>query len=415
MLFFAPLARRPIAFLWGSQLLTSTAEELYRVAMFWLAATLVGSAAGYIAATQQLMVFAVGLFGGVLVDRWNSRKAMVSVDIVRALALLVIPGVTLIWGVQLWTLFFVAAIVWGARGVHNPALQAVLPRIEPSRDVLLALNGLLDTTKRLARILGPGMAGGIALFVPIEQFFTVIAGIFALSAVAVAALKSHMPQGRPPPIPGARRGIAGLIEDFVAGVRTVRGHRLMVWSFHAVWVTNVLWTMAFTLGIVLLVQEKLPGHLGAYGLIVAAYGVGNLAGNFILASLRYGPQIWCVFPGRIVLGLGFFGMAFVSDVPLLMLSAGIAAVGGTMGDLPFLALMQREFNPSQIGRIYGLKMTIESAGGVVGALAAAPLLGAFSAATVVGGAGVTLIAFGALTAWLTRADIAKRIARDPIL
>jgi hypothetical protein len=78
-----------------------------------------------------------------------------------------------------------------------------------------------------------------------------------------------------------------------------------------------------------------------------------------------------------------------------------------MGDLPFLALMQKETSPDQIGRVYGLRMTAEAAGGLLGALAAVPLFGAFHATDVGAGAGAALIVLGIVASWLMRHDLAK--------
>src|SRR5262245_28880187 len=183
-------------------------EELFRVASVWLAADLIGGATGYIVAVQQLIIFSVSVFGGVLVDRWSSRKAMISVDCIRAVVLLVVPAVLLTFGRQAWVLFFAAGVVWGLRGIHGPALQALVPRIAASDDMMLAMNGLLDATRRTARIAGPGAAGLIALFVPIEHFFTVVAGVFTLSALSVTALRAYMPGTTP--LPPARSGLRAI-------------------------------------------------------------------------------------------------------------------------------------------------------------------------------------------------------------
>jgi DHA3 family macrolide efflux protein-like MFS transporter len=407
----APLRKRSVALLWGSQLLTAIGEELFRVASVWLAADLIGGAAGYIVAIQQLMIFAVSVFGGVLVDRWNSRKAMVSVDCLRALVLLVIPVVMLTFGRQVWTLFFAAGVVWGLRGVHGPALQALVPRIAASDEMMLAMNGLLDATKRLARIVGPGLAGVIAVLVPIEHFFTVIAGIFALSAFSVAGLRMFMPPAAA--MPPRRSGWRVFFEEFVEPLRALRGNRLLIWSFIGIVYANVFWNAALIVGLVLLIQERIPGDLGAYGLVFAAYGVGNLMATLVIGSLPFVPQMRCLFPGRIVLGIGFLGFAVAWDLPAFLLIAPIAAFGSTAGDLPFLALMQRHFPVNQIGRVYGVRSAIEAAGGGLGALLAVPFIALTSAAWLVAASGVGLIAISAVAIWRTRGDVAMLATHLP--
>jgi MFS transporter, DHA3 family, macrolide efflux protein len=401
----APLRKRPVALLWFSQLLTSIGEELFRIALIWLAADLIGGATGYILATQQVMIFAVSAFGGVLVDRWNSRKAMVSVDCIRALALLIVPATALASGPQVWTLFFAAGTTWGLRGLHGPALQALVPRVAPSPDMLLAMNALLDGTRRIARIAGPGVAGLIALVSPIEHFFTIVAVIFTLSAVSVAALKALVPDAS---LGSSRTGWRVVIEEFAEPMRALRGNRLMVWAFVAIGITNAFWNAALVLGLVLVIHERLPGDIGAYGLVFSAYGVGNLVATLAIGSMRFGPQMLCMFPGRAVLGLGFIGLAAAPSLPVFMMIAPLAAIGGTMGDLPFLGLMQREFDVRQIGRIYGLRVMIESAGGALGAVIAALALAVFAPATVVAMCGAGLVLLSALSTWGTRSEIARR-------
>lgn len=411
MFVLAPLTQRSVALLWGSQLLTGMGEELFRVACVWLAAGLIGGATGYIVATQQLMIFTVSVFGGVLVDRWNSRKAMISVDIIRAAALLVVPAVMLTFGQQVWTLFFAAGMVWGLRGVHGPALQALVPRIAATEDMMLAMNGLLDATKRMARIAGPGAAGLIALVVPIEHFFTVIAGIFAVSALAVAALRGYMPPAAA--LPAARSGWRLLFEELIEPMRLLRGDRMLVWAFTGIAVSNIFWNSALIVGLVLVIQDRIPNDLGAYGLVFAVYGIGNLVANLFIGSLGFGAQMRWMFPGRIICGLGYVGFAIAADLPAFLVIAPIAAFGSTAGDLPFLALMQRKFHVSQIGRVYSLRTAIEAAGGGAGALLAVPFVALTSPAWLVAASGLILIAFSGFATWRTRREVAMLAAPLP--
>jgi MFS family permease len=405
MFVLAPLKRPPIALFWGSQMVTSIGEELYRVALIWLATAIAGNAAGWVAATQQISVLTISLIGGVLVDRWNSRKAMIAVDFTRAIALLLVPALTLLGPIELWPLFIVAIVTNGLRGIYQPALQAMVPRLSSAVDILLAVNALLDSTRRLARIIGPGIAGTLALLMPVEHFFALIAALMALSALAILGLRRYMPTNRVEP--PSHRGVSGVLEEFVAGINLVRRNRMLSAIFLTMFATNVMWTLAFTLGLPLLVREEFPVLVGVFGLAVAGYGMGNLTGNFIIGSLPYRPQILCLYPGRIVLGIGFMLMTVAPSVPLLMAAAALAAFGGTMGDLPFLALMQKETSPDQIGRVYGLRMTAEAAGGLIGALAAVPLFGAMHATDVAAGAGASVVLIGVIALWLTRHDLAK--------
>ncbi|HEX2116541.1 MAG TPA: hypothetical protein VHM01_19210, partial [Alphaproteobacteria bacterium] len=238
-----------------------------------------------------------------------------------------------------------------------------------------------------------------------------IAGIFTLSALAVLGLKMFMPPA--PALPPRRSGWRVFLEEFVEPLRALRGHRLLIWSFIGIAYANVFWNAALIVGLVLVIQDRFPGDLGAYGLIFAAYGAGNLAANLVIGSLPFGPQIRCMFPGRIVLGLGFVGFALAADLPVFLVIAPLAAFGSTAGDLPFLALMQRHFPVSQIGRVYGVRSAIEAVGGGAGALLAVPFVALTSASWLVAASGLGLILLSALAIWRTRADVAALASRLP--
>jgi DHA3 family macrolide efflux protein-like MFS transporter len=263
----------------------------------------------------------------------------------------------------------------------------------------------------MARIAGPGAAGLIALAVPIEHFFTVVAAIFTLSALAVAALRGYMPPAGP--LPAARSGWRLLFDELVEPMRLLRGDRLLVWAFIGIAVSNIFWNAALIVGLVLVIQDRIPGDLGAYGLVFAVYGVGNLVANLFIGSQGFGPQMRWMFPGRIICGLGYVGFALATDLPAFLLIAPIAAFGSTAGDLPFLALMQRKFHVSQIGRVYGLRSAIEAAGGGAGALLAVPFVALTSPASLVAASGLALIAFSAFATWRTRHEVAMLATQLP--
>jgi hypothetical protein len=120
-----------------------------------------------------------------------------------------------------------------------------------------------------------------------------------------------------------------------------------------------------------------------------------------------------MFPARIALGLGFIGFALAADLPAFLVIAPIAAFGSTAGDLPFLALMQRKFPVSQMGRVFGVRGAIEAMGGGTGALLAVPFIALTSPAWLMAAAGLGLIAFSALAVWRTRRDVAMLAMQLP--
>jgi len=182
---------RHLAILWLSQVLSAMGDFFYLIAVMWIAVKVAGSGAGIVAAAEAGSMLLFGLLGGVYADRWNRRTTMIVVDVLRAIAVAILPILALTGTLQLWHLVIVAVVVGSLGALFDPALQASLPALSGNPQILQATNGLMDITRRLARALGPSLAGVLIIFLPLAHFFTLDAISFAVSALAVFSLGRH--------------------------------------------------------------------------------------------------------------------------------------------------------------------------------------------------------------------------------
>jgi MFS family permease len=153
--------------------------------------------------------------------------------------------------------------------------------------------------------------------------------------------------------------------------------------------------VAFVVGVPLLVDRVLLGSVGAYGLIVGAYGVGNVLSNFVIGSLPLRHRVFVIFSGKVVLGIGFLLLALATSLPLALLGSALAAIGGPMGDIVMSTMIQTEFPPDQIGKIYSLRMVAANVGGSLGLILAVPLFAHFSVMYSIGACACAMIVVGA--------------------
>lgn len=84
--FIKVLRLRHLAILWLSQILSAIGDYFYLIAVMWIAVKVAGSEAGIVAAAESGAMLGFGLLGGVYADQWNRRTAMITVDILRAAA-----------------------------------------------------------------------------------------------------------------------------------------------------------------------------------------------------------------------------------------------------------------------------------------------------------------------------------------
>ena len=370
MFVLKPLVHRPIALLWTGQVLAATGAQFYMVAVIWVAADLIGNDTGYLSALQSGGLLAGSLFGGVMTDRWRHGTTMIAADLMRAALVLILSVASLFHAMGLSLLVAVAGGVSLITASFDPSLQATLPSLATDPVLRHATNGLFDATKRMARIAGPSLIALVNGILPTGQFFTVTAATFLLSALAVRAVTRRLAVEPPH---RAESGAAAVIDSLIGGFRAVRGHPVVIYGMISSFVANGTWAAGFLLGMLLYLRETSADPLTTYGLMMTAYGIGNVATNLILASMGPGRPALRLVASRIVFGLGILLLPVAHGQAWLMAVAAFAAMNGPLGDLSMLHLLQTCFPPRRLAQVYRMQMCVEYAG-MFAAYLAAPAL-----------------------------------------
>jgi hypothetical protein len=375
---FKTLSHRPIFVLWAGEAFSAIGDEIYKVALIWLAVKMVGSSAGYLAAGQAAAVLTVGLLGGIWADHWDPRKTMINVDWIRGLIVLLPVIWVKFFPINMGILVFVALTISGFSAFFEPALQSVIPRLAHNRELMQATNGLMGTTSRLARTVGPGLVGLLTGFIPMIDFFTLDSISFAVSALAVKSLYRELPEQRHP------KHRIPLYEAILSGFRLIQNDARIKFIIYGKFVIAGGWSIIFPLGIALLIQEAHPGDVRAYGFLMASYGVGNLASALVLTNINLTYPMRRIGHGFFLIGAGFVAMALFKSMPLMMISAAISAVGGPLNDLAHLDMFQQKFSSDKLAQVIRFRMVAENAGTLLCLLMAPALFSLFPVRVVIG-------------------------------
>jgi MFS family permease len=372
----AMLKRRHIAILWSGLVMSCVGDYFNMVAVMWVAARLVGSGAGVVAACQSGAALAFAPIGGLLADRVDRRRAMITADVVRAVALGSLAFYVVRGGLGLVPLVAVAVVLGTFDALFTPSLHASVPQLVEHPGELQATNGLMDATRRIARIVAPSLAGGVAALVSIGHFFTLDAISFLASALAIFSLGGGFAwraQAAPPSVRAPATGIAGAWRRVAEGGRVVLKNSPVTWALSTVFAVNATWCAGFQVGGALFTSRVLHTDIGGYGLLIGAYGVGNIAGNVVVSNLVTKRKLLAIFGSRLLLGTGFLLMAAAPNLHIAMVAAAIAAVGGPIGEIPMVGMLQMEFPAHQTGRVFGVYVMVQHAGVALGLVLAAPL------------------------------------------
>ena len=365
----ALLRRRQPRLLWLGQVASVTGDRLYGVALIWITLRLTGSpaAVGLVALANTLPFLATSLVSGAVVDRRDRLRLARMVDISRVLLVGAIPFVYLTGHLNVVALVVIAAALSGLEAFFLPALQASLPRLI-GPESLTSMVSLLDSTDRLGRVLGPG-AIGLLVAVPEIHLFTIDAVSFVVSAVCITVLLKH---AAPAAAPG-RTATESRTALLTAGWREIWRRPLLRRTVALRCVCNLAWP-AYSLGVPFLVADRYHGGIGAYGLVLGAFGAGNLLGTSFTARIKESSLVrWCSIAWAFA-GLGFLALALAPQYWLFVLFNIALGVCTPLANVTIDAYIAHTLAPQILARTYTAQRFLVVGAGAAALPAAASLI-----------------------------------------
>jgi DHA3 family macrolide efflux protein-like MFS transporter len=225
------------------------------------------------------------------------------------------------------------------------------------------------------------VAALLHLFMPVIHFLTATAIGFLVSGAAIRAARTRLEGGLADPV-RMKPGLKGAWEALTAGFRLMLSEP----ATGAVLLINALmngpWMVALSLAIALIVTEYRPtflgfGDLSAYALVMGAYGVGDLSGNIVAASVRFRNPLSTMFLGYVAMGTGFSWLAasvwlLPREVllPAMMIGGLFGGLGGPFFFVPMITRMQTVFHGHDIARVFRFRLVVMAAAMLVSSIVA---------------------------------------------
>ncbi|MBI1245833.1 MAG: hypothetical protein GC202_12570 [Alphaproteobacteria bacterium] len=399
----APLRDPIVARLWAALVVFTTGDELYRVALVWLAVEIVGRQAGYLSAAQSACMMLGAAIGGTLVASASQRRAM-SLFLVAGAVCVLVPPVSWSLGYPSFVALIVPAIAVSVmRAQLEPTVQGNLPLLVRERDLLFATNGLIDGVRRMARITGPMLAGALAAIMAVHDLFYVYAAALLLAAYLLMRVGDALP-------PREGRVEAG----FTMGIRIVREERALRSLLMLKSVTDACWVVVIGHALPLTIERSGESWLGisgvaAYGTGLAAYGVTNIISNVIVVSVAPSISALRMVTGSTWMGTGLATMglgALLAPPGMLLpaLYAGLAftALGSPFFDIPLAMRIQLAggsgASRAAAAAVHRVRMFMNFGGILLAGLLSPTLFGTFGVAQ-------TMLATGLLCACVSFASM----------
>ena len=275
-----------------------------------------------------------------------------------------------------------AAISAMASAFTGPALRGMVIDLVPGA-ALSRANAARTASRNVARMIGPGLGGGMVAL-------TGAGWVLALDAVCMllaAAILSTLPQ-QPSDSPGPRSSgrLRQAARDLGEGWREFASRRWLWRTSCAFFVLNVL------IGGIWLVLGPVMAadSIGAagWGLVLGGRAAGQVAGGVLAYRWSISRPLLGVLLAPLPYAAVFVAIGAGAGLPLLVAGALIAGIGSAFGDVQWETAIQQQVPSRAISRVSSLDMMLSFLSVPLGQVAVPPVAAAFGApgVAVAGGA-----------------------------
>jgi MFS family permease len=381
--------------LWIGQTISQIGDGLTTLAMMIVINQLTGSTAALagIAIALALPQLLFGMLAGVFVDRWDRKKLMIISDILRGvliIALIFVRDASGVW------IFYVVGFLQAAVGTFFfPAKGALIPLIM-DKELLLAANGLSQTTQVITGVIGSALAGFIVGAAGSGwPAFSLDSISFFVSALFIARM--IVPRVAAVPSEGGAKAVFSQLGE---GVRFVFSRKMLVGVMVTFAITMLGIGAINVLFIPLLVKDlKVPTAL--LGFVDAAQVIGMVLGGGLVSTLASRLKTnWIIVGGVVGLGLCVGAISIMHSIWLVYVALFFLGLCLTPVQATASTLMQKYVPNEKRGRAGSAINTAISVASVTSMALAGVLGDALGVRNVFVLSGLVVIVAGLLGAFL---------------
>ena len=357
--------------LWGAQGISAFGSQITLLALP-LSAILTLHASAFEVAALTAIESAPFLFvsipAGVWVDRLSRRPILVLADIGRAASLVSVPVAYGVGALTLPQLYAVALINGVLTVFFTVAYQAYVPSLV-GREHLVDANARFEATETVARLTGPGAAGGLVTLLSAPVAVLADAASFVSSASLILSIRkreSMREDGRS----SAKTRRAFWSEMREGGQFALRDDYVR-WVLATTAVLNIGFGAAWAILLVYAVRS-LDISAGIVGLVLSAGEVGGLIAALVVSRLT----AWAG-PGPVIIGsCALFGPSLLvvaaapkaMPLPFIVVGWALVSFASVVYNATTVGLRQARVPQRLQGRVVGFNRTIVWGVGPLGSL-----------------------------------------------
>lgn len=319
-----------------------------QLATVWLVYRLTDSPLmlGVVAFTSQIPSFFLSPFGGVFADRFSRHKTLIGTQVLAMLQSLALAALALTGAVQIWQIIALSLVQGLINAFDAPARQAFVPELIERREDLANAIAVNSTMFNGARLIGPAIGGLILARVGAGYCFLIdgvsyIAVIIGLLAMRIQ--EKRIPKSDVSPIQRIKEGFT-----YAFGFPPIRAILL-----HAAIIS--LFGIQYTVLVPIFAEKIIGGGAETLGFLMAASGIGALAGGIYLATRKTIAGLGKVIVlAASILGIGLMAFSISRHLPLSLLTMLFVGLGTILQVASSNTVLQTIVDEDKRGRVMSL-------------------------------------------------------------
>jgi len=344
---FKALKNKVFAKLYLAQTISLVGDAFTWVGLALLAYQLGGERSPVILATAltlRVTAFIIfSPFAGVLADKVDRKKILYITHFIRMLIVCFLPFITAEWHIYVLVFFL---NVFNA--FFTPTYRAVIPQIIEGRYYREAV-GLSTATYQLLGVLGPALAGVVAVWLGAREIFLVDAASFIIAAVLILAIpKNELQKG----VTAAARQSHSTWVDVIKGMRLLFSNKILQFALSIEFVSAIAGAMILvnTIGHI---KNALHADDKYYGWVMAAFGIGAAVAAFVSGSIdKSKTRAVSLVSGALFLGVTICFTNYVA-YPIMLGLWLLAGLGQSLAEMPSETLIAENIEAADQGKVYG--------------------------------------------------------------
>lgn len=272
------LRHRNFRLFFVGQLISLIGTWMQTVAQSWLIYRLTGSSLllGTVGFASQFPVFLLAPLGGIVADRFPRHRVVITTQTLLMVQAFLFALLTLAGWIRTWEIIVLAAVQGTVNAFDVPGRQAFLIEMVSREDLMNAI-ALNSSMFNAARIIGPALAG--ALVAAIGEGWCFFANGVSFLAVLASLLVMRLERVRPSEAAASAWQAVAEGFAFARQAAPIRALLLLIGLVSLV-------AMPYTVLMPIFADRILGGGASGLGVLMAATGVGALAGALTLAARK---------------------------------------------------------------------------------------------------------------------------------